>query len=109
MVNPNYERIALDRFRYRGFHGLASYCSLELLPLYDDRTVAVATERGDNSGTSITNVVEYLASTVCDRFGIDPDRLVWIEHYAYGTSTISERTFDRVTFTRRKRDSVAWA
>lgn len=35
----------------------------------------IATEVKDDPGSSVTNVAEHLASHVCDRFGIDPDRL----------------------------------
>jgi hypothetical protein len=54
---------------------------LELIPLADGRTVVIATERPDNPGTSVTNAAEELASQVCQRFDIDPDKLVWIESY----------------------------
>jgi hypothetical protein len=54
----------------------------------------------DNPGTSITNAAEDLASQPCDRLGIEPDLLVWIEHYGYAGSGDSgkEHTYDRVTF-----------
>jgi hypothetical protein len=95
-----------DRFEYRGFHGFPSRCNLELIPLPDGRLVAIATERSDNPGTSVTNAAELLASQVCDRFGIEPGRLLWIEHYGYGTSLFPERGHDHVTFARTY---VKWA
>jgi hypothetical protein len=61
----------------------------------------IATELQDNPGTSITNIAEHLASHVCERFAIDPDKLVWIETYGYPAPGDRERTYDRVTFTRR--------
>ena len=96
------ERILLERFEYEGFQGCRCFCDLELLFLSCGRVVAIATEREDNPGTSITNVVEGLASLVCDRFGIDPGNLVWIEHYGYpgASEGTRERTFDLVTFAR---------
>jgi hypothetical protein len=92
--------LSFGRFEYRGFHGFPSLCELELIPLADGRLVAIATERSDNPGTSVTNAAELLASQVCDQFRIDPDPLVWIEHYGYGTSLFPERGYDRVTFAR---------
>ena len=105
-----YERIVLDRFRFRGFGGREAWCSLEILPLADGRTAVVATELADNPGTSVTNVAEHLASHVCDRFGIDPDRLVWIEHYGYppAVDPRKPREFEFVTFTRRRPEGVWW-
>jgi len=107
----DYERIVLDRFRYRGFHGNEAWCALEILPLADGRTVVIATETADNPGTSVTNVAEHLASEVCDRFGIDPATLVWIEYYGYPSAVHPKepRTYEQVTFTRRPRDDVRWS
>ena len=61
----------------------------------------------DNPDTSVTNAAEYLASFVCDRFGIDPHRLVWIEHYGYGGRR--ERTYDLVTLSRRPAERIRWS
>jgi hypothetical protein len=41
----------------------------------------ICTELGDNPGTSVTNFVEDLAGLVCTDYGINPQQLVWIEHY----------------------------
>ena len=100
-------RLVLDHFKYGGFHGCPSFCRLELIPLPDGRTVVIATELADNPGTSITNAAEILASFVCDQFRINPDRLVWIEHYGYGNATCPERSFDLVIFSRTY--SVKWS
>jgi len=103
--------MVFDRFEFRGFHGCRCVCSLEILLLGDRRNAVIATEREDNPGTSITNVAENLASEVCDRFEIDPDKLVWIEHYGYpgACACTRDRTFDRVTFKRRDRDTIRWS
>lgn len=98
----------IPRFEYPGFHGCRSGCGLEIVPLPDGRTLVIATERADNPGTSVTNVAEHLASFVCDRFGIDPDKLVWVEHYGYGNCLSPERAYDRVTFQRRADERVVW-
>jgi hypothetical protein len=101
--------MVLDFFEYPGFHGCRSWCDLELIPLADGWTAVIATERAGNPGTSVTNIAEHLASFVCNHFGIDPDRLVWIEHYAYASTTFPERTFDLVTFVRLPPGSVSWS
>ena len=68
-------------FRFRGLHGCRSHCDLEIISLDDRRTVIIATERSDNPGTSVTNIAEVLATLVCAMLEVEPDRLVWIEHY----------------------------
>ena len=87
-------------FTFAGFHGAEATCDLELVRLADGRTLCVAYEREDNPGTSVTNAAEHLASAVCDRFGVEPRRLVWVEHYAYPSpsSAIPLRTWDLVTW-----------
>lgn len=95
-----YERIIIDRYRFRGFHGCQSWCSLEIQRLNDERTLVVATELMDNPGTSVTNFCEHLAYWVCLDFAIDPSRFVWIEYYGYPCPINPKRlrTYDLVTF-----------
>jgi hypothetical protein len=97
-----YERIVIDRYRFRGIHGREAWCALEILPAKDRRIVVIATEVKDNPGTSITNVCEHLAYWVCVEFSIDPSNLIWIEHYGYPAPGESKRrrprTYDLVTF-----------
>ena len=47
-----YERIVVDRYRFRGFHGCDAWCALEILKGKDGGTVVIATEVKDNPGTS---------------------------------------------------------
>ena len=107
----DYDRsIVIDDFSFQGFHGQPARCALEILPLSDGRTAVIATELEDNPGTSITNVAEHLASHVCDRFGIAPEALVWIEHYGYPPPGSSrKRTYDLVKFRRRPCEPITWA
>src|SRR5438552_13682293 len=96
-----YERIVVDRYRFRGFHGCDAWCALEILEGKDGKTVVIATEVKDNPGTSITNAAEHLAYWVCIEFSIDTSKLVWIEHYGYpapGDWRRHPRTYDLVTF-----------
>lgn len=101
--------MVFDCFEYPGFQGCRSVCDLELIPLSDGRTVAIVTERADNPGTSVTNIAEHLASWVCHQLHIDPDRLVWVEHYGYAGTMSRERTFDRVEFSRLPAGSRSWS
>ena len=97
-----YERIVVDRYRFRGFHGCDAWYALDILKANEGRTVVIATEVEDNPGTSVTNAAEELACQVCVEFSIDPSQLVWIEHYGYpapGELKRHPRTYDLVTFT----------
>jgi hypothetical protein len=96
-----YERIVVDRYRFRGVHGGDGWCALEILKGKDARVVVIATELADNPGMSITNAAEHLAYRVCVEFAIDPSQLFWVEHYGYaapGGGTRRPRTYDLVTF-----------
>ena len=68
-----------------------SMCDIEI-----HGNVVVATELDDNPGTSITNAAEYLATSVCKEFNINPFDLIWIEHYL--PNKISKETYSMVTF-----------
>ncbi|HYE17368.1 MAG TPA: hypothetical protein VEA69_02930 [Tepidisphaeraceae bacterium] len=71
----------IRRLEFEGFHGRPATCDLEVVGLPDGRTLVIATERDDNPGVSVTNFAEGQATIVVNRFGLDPERLVWIEHY----------------------------
>jgi hypothetical protein len=71
----------IPRFEFRGLHGRLAACGLERIDLADGRVVIIATELHDSPGVSVTNFAEELATIVCQRFEIDPKKLVWIEHY----------------------------
>ncbi len=44
----------------------------------------VVSEPTANPGMSITNAVEELATQVIERYEIDPERPVWMQHYLLG-------------------------
>ena len=64
------------KLEYKGFHGCVSTCDLEI-----HNNLVICSERGDNEGTSITNMAEHLATAICKPFDITPRELIWIEHY----------------------------
>lgn len=63
---------------------------------HDGQQVVVATELSDNPGMSVTNAAEDIATQLVAQYGLDVDRLVWIEHYWYPDEGHS---FDQVRFT----------
>ena len=64
------------RFDYAGYWGCDSHCDLFIIG-----NLVIATEASDNPGTSITNMAEHLATRVCYHFSLDPEAMIWIEHY----------------------------
>jgi hypothetical protein len=93
--------LLLDRFAYRvrGVRVLA-VCRVEAIRLADERSLVIATEVPDNTGTSVTNACEELATQVCQRLALDPRHVVWVEHYGYPSRCDPERvrTYYLVTF-----------
>jgi hypothetical protein len=84
-------------YRFTGLGDCASTCHLRILPLNDGRRVVICSELPDNHGTSVTNFAEELAGLVCTDYAIDPERLVWIEHYPASTYH-RKADWDLVTF-----------
>lgn len=87
------------RFDYKGYYDCESHCILEIIG-----NLVIATEHEDNEGTSITNMAEYLAPRVCYAYQVDPQNLIWIEHYPERGNKWMHRpipeSWDRVNFDR---------
>ena len=63
-------------YNYKGIGGCDCFCELEI---YEN--LVICTESEENEGTSVTNWAEHLATEVCEKYGIDPEKLIWIERY----------------------------
>lgn len=62
-----------------------------------DSSVCILTEPPDNPGTSVTNGVETIIKTVCDRFGLAWHKTLFVEHYVqHAGRGDSPETFDVV-------------
>lgn len=81
------------KYEYTGFHGCLSVCNLEVY-----NNLVICSERGDNEGTSITNMAEHLATAICKQFDITPTKLIWIEHYRAETTIERDETYNIVFF-----------
>src|SRR5258705_905553 len=72
-------------YEYRGLWADHAMVRIRIYDLEYGRPVVIATEPPDNPGTSVTNMVEYLAAEILERhFGrpIDEgERPIFIEHY----------------------------
>lgn len=89
----------LAQFEYPGLGPVQrSVCDLYV---YDMGThlIAVASERDDNPGASVTNTAEHAASAVLARFAPgQPDRLLWVERYPASRIHGPEESISKVEF-----------
>jgi hypothetical protein len=76
-------------------HHRMAHCRVRIYE-HDGKQVVVATEQPNNSGMSVTNAAEQIASQVVVQYGLDVNNLIWIEHYFYPDEGHS---FDLVRFT----------
>ena len=89
---PRPERLTSERqliadyhYTYTGYWTRDAVCRIQIFAASDAVPVVVATELDENTGTSITNVCEYLAAEVIarhfpERFEAE-DPIIWLEHY----------------------------
>lgn len=84
-------------FAYKAGSRADGVCLIERIHLPDGRIVIICIETAGNPGNSITNCVEEICFQVCARFRLDPERIVWIEHYDY----IEPPEWDMVQFGTR--------
>lgn len=88
------ERKPAVKFEYEGIGGEPSHCDLEVVMGNGGAALVICSEREDNPGTSVSNAAEFIATRLCrQRPEIDPQRLVWIEHYSEHLSLILLREF----------------
>ena len=87
-------------FEYEGYRGCRSFCGLDVVLENDGAALVICTEQWDNPGTSVTNRAEHIANRVCRENGLDPRRLIWVEHYPERGHPRRPRpaTWSRVTF-----------
>src|SRR4029077_5103202 len=93
------------RYNYKGFWNCDSCCDIEVHRRSDGKYVFVATELPDNPGTSVTNFAEHLATAMRSRYGLKPEDVIWIEHYAEAKNRRKE-DFDLVRFLGTEGDSL---
>jgi len=109
-------KVADNLFDYIGY-SCASHCRMRIFK-HDNQTVVVMTEVGDNPGTSVTNMVEHIATQACEFYNLDPARCVFIEHYPDNRSewalkrdvrdSLLEEHFSRAMFNCITREGVNW-
>jgi hypothetical protein len=63
-----------------GFGNWDSYCQLKLVE-FESETIVIMTD--SNTGTSITNSVEFITPLIIHDFNLNPLNTKWIHHYPY--------------------------
>jgi hypothetical protein len=89
-------------YHFPGLWGVPSLCGLRLAR-HPDRHVLVVTELFDqNPGTSVTNFCAELATRLVAERGLDPAKLVFIEHSPETGSKLESyaESFHRVSLQR---------
>lgn len=85
------------RFEFVSSAGHVSACHLQV---FAQLSLVIATYRGE--GTSVTNECERIALAAVKRHRLNPDRLLFIEHYPDQVWEHYSETFKLITFTQYK-------
>lgn len=88
-------------FKWKGFgNGFGQWDSWCRIRVYQqpELTIAIATDCGTDSGTSITNCVEFLVPLVAQKYGLNLYQTIWIEHYP--DSSVFGESFSEVLLHR---------
>jgi len=72
-----------ELFAYKARNRKDGICLIERINLPDGRIVMAMIQVAGNPGNSITNTVETICYQLCERFKLQPDRVVWLQHYDY--------------------------
>jgi hypothetical protein len=82
-------------YHYKGYWNCDAKCDVEIKKEQRKVTV-ILTELPDNPGTSVTNMVEHLATKIYHEFlsRTPIEDIAWIEHYP--ANRIRKETFDKV-------------
>jgi hypothetical protein len=103
-----------QEFNYDGYHGVPSKCRLRVWSFgrMNTTVVVVLSDIALDSGTSVTNRIEHIATMVnkdvlIPKLGVDHDRAIWIQHHP-NEEYRDDPEFELVTFDweqvpRRKR------
>jgi len=70
-----------DLFAYKASNRSDGICLIERIDLPDERIVMAIIQIVGNPGNSITNTIETICYQLWERFELDTDRVVWLEHY----------------------------
>ena len=81
------------RLEFKAENGYPSACNITI---HRSLQLVVAEQTGE--GQSVTNACEVIATEVVRRYGIDPKRMLFIEHYPAEQRPTDGESFDLVSF-----------
>lgn len=81
------------RLEFKAENGYPSACNITI---HRAIQLVIAEEIGE--GQSVTNACELIATEVLKRFGLDPGRMLFIEHYPAAQRPVYGESFDLVRF-----------
>jgi hypothetical protein len=87
-------------YHFKGAWDVPSFCGLKIIEKID-KTIVIATELYDsNPGSSVTSRVDKLATELINKYNINHEKLIFIEHNPDRKSSLEffKETFDRVNF-----------
>lgn len=60
-----------------------AFCQVQIIKrgTYGKVNIAILTELPNNSGMSVTNACEYIATKLCQEHSLDPGHTIFIDHY----------------------------
>jgi hypothetical protein len=94
------ETVNIEYFSFSGLWDIPSACGLKIYR-GEQHTVTVVSELyRENPGTTITDVPVQLATQICEKYSIDNNSLIYIEHNPETITKLSfyEEEFFRVHF-----------
>lgn len=99
---PEYQLTRDERHNYEGFWRHPAVCRIRIFERSDAIPVVIATELAENTGTSITNMAEYLAAEIVshhfpERFETE-EPVIWVEQYPRHPGQCDLPEFSQVVF-----------
>ena len=94
------ETVNSGYFAFSGLWDIPSACGLRILKT-DENYIAIVSELyKKNPGSTVTDVPVQLATQICLKFSLEPEKLIYIEHNPETATKLSfyEEEFFRVHF-----------
>ena len=94
------ETVNSGYFAFSGLWDIPSACGLRILKT-DENYIAIVSELyKKNPGSTVTDVPVQLATQICIKFSLEPEKLIYIEHNPETATKLSfyEEEFFRVHF-----------
>jgi|WetSurMetagenome_2_1015567.scaffolds.fasta_scaffold18881_6 hypothetical protein len=94
------ETVNIEYFNFAGLWEIPSACGLKIFKASNNNVVIVSELYRKNPGTSIADVPVQLATQICNKYSIDFESLIYVEHNPKTETKLSfyEEEFFRVRF-----------